>query len=127
LCLFAEFNLKEDVAGATLMAFGTSLPELIISCVSTFMSDGDISVNTIVGSAVFNVLAVPACCGFFVCAVIQLDWWAISRDFICYSAAVIGLIVVIYDRKIMWHEAAALVIGYAIYLISKLNCETREM
>lgn len=57
--------MSEDVAGATFMAAATSSPELFINLVGTFVTEGDIGVGAVVGSAVFNVLAVPACCGLF--------------------------------------------------------------
>jgi len=47
------------------MAAATSSPELFINLVGTFVTEGDLGVGTIVGSAVFNVLAVPSCCGLF--------------------------------------------------------------
>lgn len=58
-------HMKEDIAGATFMATASSSPELFINCVGTFVTEGDIGLGTIVGSAVFNVLAVTACCGLF--------------------------------------------------------------
>lgn len=57
--------MKEDIAGATFMATASSSPELFINTVGTFVTEGDLGVGTIVGSAVFNILAVPACCGLF--------------------------------------------------------------
>lgn len=57
--------MSPDVAGATIMAVGTSSPELFINIVGTFITQGDIGVGTIVGSAAFNILAAPACCGLF--------------------------------------------------------------
>lgn len=65
LCFISGLHLVEDVAGATFMAIASSSPELFINCVGTFITEGDLGVGTIVGSAVFNVLAVPACCGLF--------------------------------------------------------------
>lgn len=62
---FSEINVTEDVAGATIMAAASSSPELFINIVGTFVTEGDLGVGTIVGSAVFNILAVPACCGLF--------------------------------------------------------------
>lgn len=59
------FNLNEDVVGATFMAAAASSPELFINSVGTFITKSDLGVGAIVGSAVFNVLAVPACCGLF--------------------------------------------------------------
>lgn len=109
--------MREGVAGATFMAIATSSPELFINCVGTFITGGDIGVGTIVGSAVFNILAVPACCGLFTVTAIQLDWWTVTRDCIFYGLAVLGLIAVIYDNQIMWYEAACLVAAYGVYLI----------
>lgn len=101
------------------MAMATSSPELIINCVGTFITEGDIGVGTIVGSAVFNILAVPACCGIFAGSAMQLDWWSVTRDCIFYGLSVIALIAVIYDHQIMWYEAACLVIVYGVYLTCK--------
>lgn len=57
--------MSADVAGATIMALGTSAPELFINGVGTFITQGDIGIGTVVGSAVFNILAAPAYCGLF--------------------------------------------------------------
>lgn len=53
------------MAGATVMAAASSSPELFINVIGTFVTEGDLGVGTIVGSAVFNILAVPACCAIF--------------------------------------------------------------
>lgn len=63
--MIAGLRMKEDIAGATFMAIASSSPELFINSVGTFVTEGDLGVGTIVGSAVFNILAVPACCGLF--------------------------------------------------------------
>lgn len=55
-------DMEADIAGATFMAAASSSPELFINCIGTFVTEGDLGVGAIVGSAVFNVLAVPACC-----------------------------------------------------------------
>lgn len=112
------FNMQEDVVGATFMAAATSSPELFINCIGTFVTKGDIGVGTIVGSAVFNILAVPACCGLFAGQVISLDWWPVSRDCLMYCAAVLGLIATLYDGYIMWYEALALVLAYFFYMFA---------
>jgi len=63
--LFTELNMSEDVVGATFMAAAVSSPDLCINIMGTFITEGDIGVGTVVGSAVFNGLAVPAFCGLF--------------------------------------------------------------
>lgn len=63
MCSVPALNMSNDVAGATFMAAATSAPELFVNVIGTFITEGDIGVGTIVGSAVFNILAVAACCG----------------------------------------------------------------
>lgn len=58
--------MSSDICGATFMAGATSSPELFVNVIGTFITEGDIGIGTIVGSAVFNILAVAACCG--ICA-----------------------------------------------------------
>lgn len=123
LCFFLkaillELNLREDVAGATFMSIATSCPELFINCVGTFITEGDIGFGTVVGSAVFNILAVPACCGLLTRTTTQLSWWSVSRDCSFYGFSVLALILVIHDNRIMWYEAALLVVAYGFYLTS---------
>lgn len=108
--------MKKDIAGATFMAVASSSSELFINCVATFITEGDIGVGTIVGSAVFNILAVPACCGLIAGQVIRLDRWPVTRDCLMYGLAVIGLILTLLDGKIMWYESLCLVLAYAFYI-----------
>ncbi|XP_063223355.1 sodium/potassium/calcium exchanger 4-like isoform X2 [Bacillus rossius redtenbacheri] len=109
-------NMSDDVAGATFMAAATSSPELFINSVGTFITEGDIGVGTIVGSAVFNILAVPACCGLFAGQVLVLDWWPLSRDCLMYGVTVCMLILTLYDERVYWYEALLLVSAYTLYI-----------
>lgn len=115
------FNLNEDIVGATFMAAAASSPELFINCVGTFITKSDLGVGTIVGSAVFNVLAVPACCGLFAGQVVFLDWWPVSRDSLMYGISVVALIFTLQDGKVMWYEALLLVLAYVIYIAGKIS------
>jgi Ca2+/Na+ antiporter len=61
--MFSDLNLTQDVAGATFMAIATSSPELFVNIIGTFITESDLGVGTVVGSAVFNTLGVAACIG----------------------------------------------------------------
>jgi len=52
------FGISERVIGLTLVAFGTSLPELASSIVAAVRREGDIVLGNVVGSNIFNVLAI---------------------------------------------------------------------
>ncbi|KAG7201479.1 hypothetical protein KM043_004239 [Ampulex compressa] len=109
-------SMSKDVAGATFMAAATSAPELFVNAIGTFITEGDIGVGTIVGSAVFNILAVPACCGIGAGMVVPLDWWPVSRDCLAYGVTVAILICIIHDERVEWYEALTLVLLYIVYI-----------
>ena len=53
-----QFNVSETIISVTLIAFGTSVPELATSLIAAFKKEPDISVGNIVGSNIFNILGV---------------------------------------------------------------------
>lgn len=53
-----RFNVSEAVIGLTIIAFGTSLPELVTSIVAVIKKDLGLAIGNIVGSCIFNVLLI---------------------------------------------------------------------
>ncbi|CAL8113425.1 unnamed protein product [Orchesella dallaii] len=115
-CICDELHLPSDVAGATFMAVATSSPELFTNIVGTFITEGDIGVGTIVGSAVFNILGVCACCGIAAKTALPLEWYPLTRDCLFYSVSVILLIVFLGNGQVHWYEALVLVSAYVVYI-----------
>lgn len=57
--IFLEGNPDRDmIIGVTVVAFGTSAPELVASCVAAYRKQTDISVGNLIGSNIFNIFAV---------------------------------------------------------------------
>ncbi len=116
-----RFNMSHDMAGATLMAIGSSAPELFVALIA-LIKPGDhseIGIGTIVGSAVFNILAIIGAV-----AVVRkslLAWQPVLRDILFYSLSIIALIVVFYDGVIFIWEAAILVVLYAGYIFAVIG------
>lgn len=107
------------MAGATIMAASTSSPELFINVIGTFVTKNNLGIGTIVGSAVFNILAVPACCGLFLHSkLIEIEWWPLTRDCFMYGVSVVTLILIFIDDKVMWYEALILFMMYIFYIIA---------
>ncbi|XP_075156230.1 sodium/potassium/calcium exchanger 5-like [Haematobia irritans] len=113
----SNFKIEGDVIGATIMAAAVSSPELFMNFVGTFITKGDIGVSAIVGSAVFNMLAVPACCGLFALQCLKLDWWPITRDCLIFLTAILTFLGILRDGKVMWYEAMGLILAYIIYML----------
>jgi cation:H+ antiporter len=53
-----HFKVSEDVIGLTVLAIGTSLPELVTAVMATLHDESDIAVGNVVGSNIFNLLLV---------------------------------------------------------------------
>ncbi len=56
--LSKSLGLSDQVIGLTIVALGTSMPELVTSVVASFKKRTDISIGNLIGSNIFNVLAV---------------------------------------------------------------------
>ena len=52
------FNVSDAIIGLTIVAIGTSLPELITSIVAAYKKETDIAIGNVVGSNVFNILGI---------------------------------------------------------------------
>lgn len=52
------FNVSQVIIGLTIVAVGTSLPELITSIVASLKKEGDIAIGNVVGSNIFNLLSI---------------------------------------------------------------------
>ncbi|MGF1532601.1 MAG: calcium/sodium antiporter [Bernardetiaceae bacterium] len=110
-------KLPPDVAGATLLALGTSAPEISTSLLALFLGENAnpaMGVGTIVGSAVFQMLVVI---GF--AAVVRtcvLDWRPLLRDSIAYTISIGLLLWFMYDGKFTLLESIGFVVAYGLYL-----------
>jgi cation:H+ antiporter len=52
------FNISDAVIGVTIIALGTSLPELAVSLIASRKKHGDVSIGNVVGSNIFNILGI---------------------------------------------------------------------
>jgi len=116
-CFVDAFGISMDVAGATFMAAGGSMPELFTSFLATFR-DSEVGFVAIVGSAVFNVLFVIAVCAIASTEVLELTWWPLARDCSFYVLALLTVAFVFSGtskNKIEWWEACILLSEYFMY------------
>merc|ERR1711957_721062 len=119
ICSDKGLNLNNDVAGATFMAAGSSAPELATSFVGTFLSDSNVGVGTIIGSAVFNILVIIGATAVLSEEPLELDWRPVVRDNFFYLISVIILICVIKiggNDDIDIVDAIVLLIWYSCYI-----------
>jgi len=113
-----KVGLSESVIGLTIIAFGTSLPELVTCVVAAIKGHHDISVGNLVGSNIFNTLLVVGGAGVVREFTVEprfaggADYWIM----IIVSAA-FALAVIIGKRTIGRVSGTVLLCGYIGYLV----------
>lgn len=115
-------GLSKGVIALTIIAFGTSLPELVTCVVAAIKGHHDISVGNLVGSNIFNTLLVTGAAGvvrpFDIGPRLAggVDYWIM----IAVSAAFAALIII--GKRVLGRRSGLLLvcsyIGYIIYLLS---------
>jgi len=113
-----KLKLSSDMAGSTLMAAGSSAPELAVALFAIFMAGNHeaLGVGTIVGSALFNILLITGVV-MYIRKSAKLIWQPILRDIIFYILAILLLVYVFIEGEITLLNAALLVGVYLIYIL----------
>ena len=118
------FGMSDLVIGLTIIAVGTSLPELAASVAGVMKGEDDMAVGNIIGSNVFNILAVMGIPGILNPSI--LSELVMGRDFWVMLAVSLLLVVMALgkSRSINRFEGACLVvvfIAYQSYLVINMN------
>lgn len=136
-----QWRIPSSVRGATLDAVASSLPELFTGLffvmVAITSSDDPTgiahnvahggngigaTIATCAGSAVYNMILIPAFCGITIALtrhrkpVIEIDRKVITRDGFWFLVCEIVLVVFLFRKQLTWHLAAVLIGLYAVYL-----------
>lgn len=86
-----RFNIPSIVIGLTIVAFGTSAPELTVSVSSALKGSADIAIGNVVGSNIFNTLMIVGCTALFAPIVITRN--TLRKEIpLCILASVVLLI-----------------------------------
>jgi len=112
------FGVSDLIIGLTIVAIGTSLPELAASVMSALKGEHDIAVGNVLGSNMFNLLAVLGMPGLIHPAVTPVE--LLSRDFPVMIGLTIALFLMGYGflkpGRVTRGEGMLLLLGYLGYL-----------
>jgi cation:H+ antiporter len=113
------FGLSELVIGLTIIALGTSLPELAASVAGVLKGEDDLAIGNIIGSNIFNILAVLGVGALINPSVI--DPQAASRDIMVMIAATLALLFMAMSfsrtKRINRVHGGLLLAGFVAYQI----------
>lgn len=121
--LAEAFGVSEKIIGLTIVAAGTSLPELATSVVAAYRKNNDIAVGNIIGSNIFNIFLILG-----ISALIRPINYNMSfnTDIYLVAAGTIFLFMAMFlggKRKLDRWEAGLLLIAYIAYTVFLINRE----
>ena len=115
IAIARDFGLSEAVIGLTLVAIGTSLPELATSVVAAWRRHTDVAFGNVVGSNIFNVLGIAGATAVVTpigvpAEIIRLDIW------VMLATVIVLAVFAVTGWRVSRREGAVLLIAYAGYL-----------
>ena len=110
-----DFGLSQTFIGLTIVALGTSLPELVTSMVAAGKGENDLAVGNVVGSNIFNILLILGVSS--VITPIKLDVTAVYDTLILVAASIIVYIAAISKHEIKKAEGALFLLAYLAFFI----------
>ena len=114
------------IIGLTIVAFGTSAPELAVSLSASLAGNNDIAVGNVIGSNIFNLLVVTGACG--VVAPVLVDKKILYGDYIfSVFAAAVMLVLFVRDRNLSRLDGCVLLLifGYFLFRMVKNTLASR--
>lgn len=121
------FGLSERLIGLTILAAGTSFPELATSAVAAYRKNTDIAIGNVVGSNIFNIVAILGVTG-----IITPIPFSEALNFDIYVLLAASLVLLIFmftlgQRKLDRWEAFMLLAGYIAYTVVLVGMDNSNL
>lgn len=110
-----EFGMTERLIGLTIVAFGTSLPELVTSIIASLKGNADIAIGNVVGSNIFNILFILGITA--VIKTIEYESGFVIDGIIAIAAAVLLFVSVIKKKELGRIAGIVMLVCYAAYFV----------
>jgi cation:H+ antiporter len=112
--LASSLGVSELVIGLTIVAAGTSLPEVATSVLASIRGERDIAVGNVVGSNIFNILAVLGISGLVAPEGIEVVRSAVAFDIPVMTAVALACLPIFFSGYLIARWEGALFMGYYV-------------
>jgi len=110
-----SFDVSPFVIGVTVLAFGTSVPELVTSAIAAFKGETDLALGNLMGSNIFNILSVLGLTAIL--TPVPLTQTIFDTDIIWMLVIVVlVLLLMLNKRKLTRWKGVFLVLFYLVYV-----------
>lgn len=120
----AQLGVKPILIGMTVVALGTSAPELAVGITATLEGKGDLAVGNIAGTNILNILFILGLSAWIMPLPLQLQ--SIRLDVPVMIASSVALFVMAWDRVLSRIEGLILVTSAVVYTITLVRWSRRE-
>ncbi|MEO0913204.1 MAG: sodium:calcium antiporter, partial [Pseudomonadota bacterium] len=112
-----KIGVSDAIIGLTLVAVGTSLPELATTVVAGLRKQAEVALGNVIGSNMFNLLGIMGVASFF--GPLPVDRELLAYDlWIMLAASLVLVPFVFFKANITRPVGAAFLLGYGIYLVT---------
>jgi cation:H+ antiporter len=122
--LALRLGMSPLVAGLTVVAFGTSSPELVVSLTATLNGSGDIALGNVVGSNIFNIALILGLTAVIVPLKVELQLLKFDSPFML--AATFLFLLFFRDQEIQKWEAAVMFVMLLVYVTLNVYLAKRQ-
>lgn len=111
--------MSEAAIGLTLVALGTSLPELATTVVAAMRKQADVAIGNVIGSNIFNIVAIMGVASFFgpldvPHSLLRVDLWVMLACAVALGPFVLG------KARLGRRVGAVFILAYAVYVYAVL-------
>lgn len=114
-----SLGVSDAIIGLTVVALGTSLPELATSCIAALKKNSDLALGNVIGSNIFNVYMILGV-GATISPLPAYDGLVLDALMVCLSSLMVMVFVAWGKHRISRVEGGLLVLTYAAYLAYRL-------
>lgn len=126
VALAERLHIPEFIVGLTIVAVGTSMPELVVSMLAAIGGHGDMAIGNVVGSNIFNVFAILGVCAIFSPVVFTKK--NIRRDIpMCIAATLALMVFTLFGGDISRIEGIILLVAYVVMIWWTIRADKAEM
>lgn len=116
--LASLIGISEAVISVTMIAVGTSLPELVTTITAVAKKQNELSVGNIIGANIIDMTLILPICSFIYSGSLPISRQSAFLDLpVCFIAAAVGLVPVLASKKITRVNGAALLAVYIAYMV----------
>lgn len=107
-----SLRVPSIIIGLTIVAFGTSAPELAVSVTAALGGNNDIAVGNVIGSNLFNLLVVLGACGLILPMKVKLRWDYLATLIV----SVVLCLMIAFDLKLSRLDGILLLLMFVVFI-----------